>query len=144
MTEEKADWFIYTQGDSWGHPIGYGQLVKNITHKEAKKIAFKYLKGDFMDEGLLANQYDGLSYNLKNEHKDEGCKEELEDTLSLIEENCWIIKVSSAENIPVRPVIEEFVKEVEDWEEKQKEREVEEEKERLRRLMEKYPDIAKE
>ena len=144
MTEEKADWFIYTEGDSWGHSVGYGQLVKNATHEEAKKIAFNQLKSEFMDEGSLNHQYDDLSYFLKKEHEDEGCKEELEDNLSLIEEGCWIIKVSSAENIPVRPVIEEFVKEVEDWKEKEKERQVEEEKERLRRLMEKYPDIAKE
>lgn len=144
MTEEKADWFIYTEGGSWGHPIGHGRLVRNLTYEEVQKEAFKQVKGEFMEDGFLSGQYDDLSYNLKNEHKEEGCKEELESTLEYIQENCWIIKISSAENIPVRGPLELMVKEIEDWEQEQKEREVEEEKERLRRLMEKYPDIAKE
>lgn len=139
---EKADWFVYTEGDSWGHPVGYGQLLKDMTIEEVRKFAFKQMKAELSEEGALNGQTDDLLYLLGEESENDDSKEELESTMNYIQERCFILKVGSSEPIPVRPALESLRDDIQDWQQKEQEQRERTEKAQLKQLMQKYPELT--
>lgn len=143
MSEEKHNWFIYVEGESWGHPIGWGRVYENITLEEARKIAFKNLMGEFGDEGSLSGRADDLLYLMKEAASNPDAQKELEGDLEWLDERCQIIQIASIENLPALPVLEQLQKDTEEWKLQMEKQREEEERRTLQRLQNKYPDLKK-
>lgn len=133
---EKHNWFVYIEGSDRGHPIGYGRLLTDLTEEEAKIKASKFLENDLRhDEGCVGHGFESVMND----------ETYAPDKLDDIQNKTYLIKVSSAEHIPVMPIVEKFKMEIKESIEKERQRKlkkqlqkIESEKRLYERLKKKY------
>lgn len=137
---EKYDWFIYVEGRSWDRNIGYGQHLRDLTEEEARSEAHKFILTEFSDEGCLSGEIDDLIYLYDCGSEDRDATNEFNETLSRLEENVFLFKISSWEKMPLFGIVQTLSTQMKKQAEDTKRSQEEADKELLSILRKKYPN----